>query len=237
MQNDQLVAGLYLDLSRAFDSLNHEILFHKLQCIGIRGFVLEWVKSFLSNRRQFTIVNQAASSDGYVKFGVPQGSVLGPLLFIIYINDIAKIPNQKFFPRLFADDTNIFVYAKNVSDLKSQSQQTLNSISSWFLANRLTINIAKTCYMVFSPHKNISIPNDFTLTINSLLINKVDHTKFLGVIIDDKLSWKEHISAILAHLRRFVGIFYKISFFVPRSILKMLYFSLVHSKIIYAIEL
>ena len=142
-----------LDLSRAFDSLNHEILFHKLQCIGIRGFVLEWVKSFLSNRTQFTIVNKVASSEGFVKFGVPQGSVLGPLLFLIYINDIAKIPDQKFYPRLFADDTNLFVFAKNVNDLKSQCQMTLNSISSWFLANRLTINITKTCYDIYSAQK------------------------------------------------------------------------------------
>jgi len=193
--------------------------------------------SYLSDRMQFTCVNQTESSYGEVKFGVPQGSVLGPLLFIVYINDIGSIPGLKFLPKLFADDANVFVHAKNFNELQIQSQSTLNLLTEWLLLNRLTINIKKTCYIIFTPHSSNIIPNDFTLKVDNSPIDRVEQSKFLGVQVDSKLNWGLHIKELCIQLRRYVGIFYKLSFFVPKNVLKILYFSLVHSKILYGIEI
>ena len=206
--NGDLVAGLFLDLSKAFDSLNHGILFDKLFNIGIRGIMLKWIKSYFSDRMQFTCVNQTESSYGEVKFGVPQGSVLGPLLFIVYINDIGSIPGLKFLPKLFADDANVFVHAKNFNELQIQSQNTLNLLTEWLLLNRLTINIKKTCYIIFTPHSSNIIPNDFTLKVDNSPIDRVEQSKFLGVQVDSKLNWGLHIKELCIQLRRYVGIFF-----------------------------
>jgi len=136
---------------------------------------------------------------------------------------LGLIPELEFKPKLFADDANIFVFAENFVQLQIKCQDTLNLLSTWLLANRLTINISKTCYMIFLPHTNISIPTNFELLINNTALIRVVTTKFLGVIIDSKLTWKNHINALCTHLRRFIGIFYKISLFLPINILKILY--------------
>jgi len=142
------IVGIYFDLQKTFDTVDHEILLHKLYYYGIRGIMYNWLKSYLYNRKQFTVVNSVSSNLGDVVCGVPQGSVLGPLLFLIYINDIyMSIPDEKL--KLFADDTNLFISSPNLSDLEIKANLCLKQMECWFLANKLSHNTEKTCYTIF----------------------------------------------------------------------------------------
>ena len=143
------VLGIYLDLSKAFDTVNHKILLNKLNNYGIRGNVNRWFQSYLCNRTQITSVNGIFSDEVGVSYGVPQGSVLGSLLFLIYVNDIAHVlPDNNI--RLFADDTNIFITGNTITTLQENSQLALNTLYKWFCDNQLSLNISKTCFTLFN---------------------------------------------------------------------------------------
>ncbi len=132
------VAGLYVDLSKAFDTVDHVKLLYKLEHYGIRGLPLKWFESYLKNRKQYTSVNGVKSSLSTVQYGVPQGSVLGPLLFLIYVNDINNCVDKQYAEiRLFADDTNVFITEKDPLQLKRKAELTLSSLLMWFSANTL----------------------------------------------------------------------------------------------------
>jgi len=162
----------------------------------------------LSDRSQYTVANKMSSSFSKLNYGVPQGSVLGPLLFLIYINDIGNIPNLPSKPILFADDANLFVKSQSIENLQIVSQEAVSKIAVWILSNRLTLNIGKTNYIIFSPRSKNASTTDLHLTINSIAIPQVNYTKFLGVFIDSKLDWTHHISELCISLRKFVGIFF-----------------------------
>jgi len=166
------VAGIFIDLSKAFDTLDHSILLNKIYNYGVRGMMFDWIKSYLKDRQQFTYYNNFSSSMCPISFGVPQGSVLGPLLFLLYINDLGNINNLNCKPNLFADDANFFIQSKSYTDLNNVCQNTINLVEKWILANRLTLNIDKTCYMLFSPALSDPSPNSFQLTVNNTVIKK-----------------------------------------------------------------
>ena len=237
LDKKQYVAAIFFDLSKAFDSLDRDILLHKLYNYGIRGPMHSWLKSYLSNRSQYVILNNAQSTMLSVDYGVPQGSVLGPLLFLLYINDIGNIPNLPAYPKIFADDTNIFINASNLIKLNRNCQDAIDRISDWMLANRLTVNYEKTNYMIFSPNKQLKDSSVLELTIDNFKIKKVTSIKYLGIYIDENLNWKTHIQDLCQSLRKYVGIFYKLSLKLPQKILKILYFTLVYSRILYAVEI
>ena len=145
--------GIYLDLKKAFDTVDHDILLYKLYNYGIRGVVHDWFKSYLCNRQQFTAIQNNVSKCESVTCGVPQGSVLGSILFLIYVNDIYKaLPNERI--KLFADDTNSFLFEKNGKSLYEKAAKCLNKLNQWYFANKLTLNLTKTCYTVFFRQKN-----------------------------------------------------------------------------------
>ena len=234
------VLGVFIDLSKAFDTIDHRKLITKLERYGIRGNALQLISSYLSDRKQYVSVLDTKSNELPVDFGVPQGSVLGPLLFILYINDICNVSADGKFV-LFADDTNIFVAADSIVEVHRIANQVLGAVCKYMEVNLLHINVKKCCYMYFSPTQRgkndiSSDLNTLNLSINSKIINRVSQTKFLGVTIDDKLSWKPHINTLNKKLRSICGRIYRIKNSLPESLYKQIYHSLFESHLSYAIS-
>ena len=235
---DNYGLGIYLDFQKAFDTVDHEILLHKLNHYGIRGNILDWFKSYLSNRKQFTFINGVYSTASHINYGVPQGSVLGPLLFLIYVNDI-----QNAFlnatPKLFADDINVFIFHKDIKTLYSLANTELESLNEWLLANKLSLSIGDdkdTKYTLFSPKKYPEITTLPNLHIAGQSVPYTTTIKYLGVYLDYKLSFKEHIDKIYEKINKYVGIFYHVRHKLPPKCRRVLYFSFVFSYIYYCAE-
>ena len=187
LDDGNMVIGIFLDFSKAFDTVDHDILLFKLSHYGIRDNALLWFKSYLSNRNQFVAYDGVRSSLKTIKCGVPQGSILDPLLFLIYINDLRNVCGNSL-PILFADDSNIFTVGKKLDDIEKLINKELADISMWLNANRLSLNIKKTRYMVFSRKKRTDKKID--IKINNHSISETKSSKFLGVYIDNCLNWK-----------------------------------------------
>ena len=233
LDNNKFGCGIFIDLQKAFDTVNHEILLSKLEYCGIRGIALNWFQSYLSHRKQFVSVNGFSSSLCDITCGVPQGSVLGPLLFLIYINDL---PNSSkllsFF--LFADDTNIYFEADDLTSLTNTINRELSKVKSWLDCNKLALNIDKTNFVLFhSPRKKL--PDTVILKFGKKKIQMTKYVKFLGVLLDEHLTWKYHINELSKKLSKSCGIFYKIRHYVPLSTLICLYNSLFSSFLNYGI--
>ena len=233
LDNNKFGCGIFIDLQKAFDTVNHEILLSKLEYYGIRGIALKWFQSYLSHRKQFVSVNGFSSSLCDITCGVPQGSVLGPLLFLIYINDL---PNSSkllsFF--LFADDTNIYFEADDLTSLTNTINRELSKVKTWLDCNKLALNIDKTNFVLFhSPRKKL--PDIVILKFGKKRIQMTKYVKFLGVLLDEHLTWKYHINELSKKLSKSCGIFFKIRHYVPLSTLICLYNSLFSSFLNYGI--
>ena len=219
------IIALFMDLSKAFDTIDHNILLHKLYNYGIRGVAWSWIKSYLSNRQQFVSINDIKSPLSFLNCGVPQGSILGPLLFLIYINDIVNSsPILSFI--LYADDTNILLSHRNLDELISIMNLELKNVSSWFKCNKLSLNISKTHFIHFqTTHRNDNFAQD--ISIDNVPIDKKEYVKFLGITIDKHLSWSQHVSNISPSIAKGIGILYKLKYFLPEHSLFMIYNALV----------
>ncbi len=214
LDDGEKVIGIYIDLQKAFDTVNHEILLHKLYNYGVRGVAHEWFRNYLTGRCQFTSMNNVNSGLANTTCGVPQGSVLGPLLFLIYINDIPNaIPNETV--KLFADDTNLFIAGNTLSSVSELANKNIKLLCGWFLANKLTLNIDKTRYMVFPPEAN----NTVNIAIDGIEIQHVRSCRYLGLIIDDELKWTEHIEHVYKKILKYSSIFNKLRDKLPLQIL------------------
>ena len=230
------VLGIFIDLSKAFDTISHEKLLCKLYKYGIRGNTHALIGSYLSNRKQYVSVLGENSDELSVLFGVPQGSVLGPLLFIIYINDIYNSTDLGKFV-LFADDTNIFVADKCKIKVFEKANKVLKSINDYMKCNLLHINIKKCCYMHFtSNRKEVTADDDMlNLVLGQNVIKCVKETKFLGVIIDNKLSWDAHIKYLNSKLKCEIGKLNRMKHVIPNELYKNLYLTLFESHLSYGI--
>ena len=182
------------------------ILIEKCDKYGIRGVAKEWLISYLNGRKQYVSYNGMKSNKETISYGVPQGSILGPLLFLIYINDLTAV-SKEYRPILFADDTNIFFVYKNKQTQQTYIRKELEKIQTWMNCNELSFNLNKTQYMIYYP-TNKHEP-DLDLTINSVQIERVYEIKFLGVKCDPQLTWKPHIDHIGQKMLKSVGIILK----------------------------
>jgi Skp family chaperone for outer membrane proteins len=237
IENDEFMVGIFLDLSKAFDTISHEILLRKLMFYGIRGTTNNWVKDYLTNRKQFVNYNNCKSRMGNIDIGIPQGSILGPLLFLLYINDIHKISDKLSFI-LFADDTNIFATGKSLPHISNILNTELSMITKWLQANKLSLNVAKTNFMIMSSSgKKRFNPSDCQIFIGGKSIELVNETKFLGVIIDDKLSWKSHINHICNKVSKGIGIIIRARQLLYGESLQTLYNALIKPYFTYCITI
>ena len=173
--------GVFLDFSKAFDTVNHKILCDKLECYGIRGLAHKWFKSYLASRTQFVIYDNVLSVSKEINCGVPRGSILGPLLFLLYVNDIANVSNV-LLPILFADDTSVFLEGTNVNEMCKIMNDELKQLRLWLQINKLSLNIDKTQYMLFSK-KDVCIRNVSVNISNVSIKNVSDISVFILINI------------------------------------------------------
>ena len=197
INNSETCIAVFIDLKKAFDTINHGILLKKLEYMGIKGDLLLWITTYLHDRSQRTIANGELSNELPITCGVPQGSILGPLFFITYINDMQKFVNSKDLG-LYADDTVIFSHAHDIRELQENMQSKVNKFYELCKMNALTINIHKTKYMIFGTRSKIKKAKHLKIAINNQQLQQVPSYKYLGVTLDSVLSYSNHISTVLS---------------------------------------
>ena len=235
LDNGEFACGVFVDLQKAFDTVDHKILLAKLGHYGIRGVANDWFKSYLSNRSQFVSILNSKSKRKLLKHGVPQGSVLGPLLFLLYINDLHHcIHTSETYH--FADDSHLLNFSKSVWSLCGRVNADLRVLVSWLNANKISLNATKTEFVIFrSPWKRLDcIPR---LKLSGKILTPSKSVKYLGVHLDEHLNWKTHISSIATKLRRANGALSKLRHFVPTKIALNVYHAIFSSHARYASQI
>ena len=226
----KLVGIVYVDLKKAFDTVDHEILCSKLKHYGIKYRELQWFQSYLSYRKQFCRVNGACSKTEGINIGVPQGSCLGPLLFLIYINDITQVVQESVLS-MYADDTCLCYQSKDLSNLNETINSDLDKLDKWLKGNKLSLNVTKTNSMLITTkNKHRILRRDdqgLNLQIGTTEIGVIEQAKYLGVQIDNSLSWNEQIKNISSKVSKALGILKYAKKYLPQKTLETLYTSIV----------
>ena len=234
LDNNNMTCGIFIDLSKAFDTVNHDILIEKLEHYGIRGKALDLIRSYLNDREQYAIIDKCKSSTKPIRCGVPQGSVLGPLFFILFINDLPNCcPLGNV--RIFADDTNVFFHGASIEELIKTAKDILSNLNYWFAANKLTLNADKSSFTIFkSQRKKIdNIPN--SINFLNYKIERTSSVRFLGLVLDENLNFDLHINEVCNKLKALFHVFYSIRNFLSKENIKTIYYSLIYSRIKYGI--
>ena len=229
LTNRNNVGTIYMDLSKAFDVMDHQILRIKLEHYGFRGFFLDFLMDFLKDRKYYVHVNGCNSKSKDVNIGVPQGSTLGPLLFLLFINDMKNSSSLLEFLQ-FADDTTTMLSDPDIKSLNETMEREANKVMEWFNCNKLIINLTKTNCMLFSNKRNTT---NLNIRLNNIPLDQVTETTFLGVVIDDKLTWKSHVKHISTKISKSIAILKFVKNIFPKSVLRMLYMALIFSHLNY----
>ena len=208
-----------MDLAKAFDTVNHQLLLEKLYNYGIKGSAYNLIKSYLNNRQQKVKLNKVSSQ--LDDMGVPQGRILGPLLFLLYINNLLKnIPENSIVA--YADDTAVVTRAKTWKEVQTKMNETLYIISTWLTLNRLSLKTDKTVYIEFGNQVD-GTPKNFNINIQGTKIKRVESNKYLSIIFDSNMRWNEHIGYIYNKTKYLIFIFYKLSKFMTTDTLRLSY--------------
>ena len=236
MDLGRLVGLVFIDLKKAFDTVDHNSLCIKLKLYGVQQRELSWFESYLFNRKQFCRVNGVDSKIGDIEVGVPQGSCLGPLLFLIYINDLPQAVQDSTIS-MYADDTNLCYQSHDLTRLNQAINSDLQKLDTWLQGNKLSLNVAKTHSMLISTRQKQNIlkcqNKDFDLKIRENEVEVVKKTKYLGVQIDSSLDWKEQIKAVSNKVSRAVGFLRHAKSFLPKETLQTLYKGIVEPHLRY----
>ena len=235
LDNNEYMCGIFLDFQKAFDTVNHKILLSKLNYYGVRGITLDLFESYLTSRKQFTHVNGTDSPTVINTYGVPQGSVLGPLLFLIYINDLHKVVKHSTTHH-FADDTNLLYPNASLKTINKHVNHDLRLIVHWLRANRISLNVDKTEIIIFRP-KRKTITRKMNFRISGQKINIGTQTKYLGLILDEHLTWTHHIKILKTKLSRANGLLAKIRYFTSKELLRTIYYALFDSHLRYGCQI
>ena len=237
--NPEYTSAIFCDLSKAFDVIDHSILINKLRCYGIRGIVNDWIANYLANRKQSVEIDSHRSSLQNVKCGVPQGSILGPLLYLIYVNDISNSCSTNILS--FADDTTLYSSNSDVKQLISNANSHINDLFQWFCANKLSLNANKTKYIIIKPKQKKINMSDLNIHINNTPLTRIGNdckekaTKFLGIFIDENLSWTRHVANVNSKIARSVFMIKQVKYTLPHDSLQTLYYALIQSHLNYGI--
>ena len=225
---------LFLDLKKAFDSVSHQILLKKLEYYGVKGVALNLFESYLTNRRQLTVINGYASVLDIIEWGVPQGSVLGPLLFLIFINDIPHASDLGTW--LFADDTALVTSASSLPLLQNKMNHEVEKIQDWLLANKLSVHyVDKSQYMLVNSNITKRVDGDFELHMGEHIIARTKSYRYLGLLVDERFTWENHVDEICQKLSQVAGVILKIRSLLTREAMMLVYHSLVGSKLRYGL--
>ena len=232
LDTGKIPINIYIDLSKAFDTLIHDILLDKMSFYGVNGVAKKLLKSYLTQRQQVVEYNGFQSDSLEIKTGIPQGSVLGPFLFSVYINDL-PLCTDMFNMIMYADDTTLFCDINSIPDVEHSLNAELSKITDWLAANKLSLNANKTKFMVFhSDKKTVRYPK---LHINATEIERTDHFNFLGLQLNHNLKWNTHINYVSLKISKVTGLLYKLKSVYPITILKSIYNTLVLPYINYCI--
>jgi len=218
-------SAVFIDVSKAFDCVDHGILLQKLLMCGVRGNGYWILRDYLFGRTQIMSSEQGTSTAEFMTNGVPQGSSLSSLLFLIYINDIFELPLRGRL-QLYADDAVIIYTSKDFQTLQSDMYHDLTLLYEWFYNNLLTFNVSKTKYMIFAP-KNKVIPNPQPLIIKGSEVERVKSARYLGLILDEKLLFTEHVSYVKSKISPYLAMLRKTSRFLPDSTKLSVYYSFI----------
>ena len=236
MEAGKTPTSVYIDLSKAFDTLTFEVLLYKLKYYGVTDTAFDLLKSYLTNRKQYVVFDGCQSEHVKIYTGVPQGSILGPLFFSIYINDLITVSDRLNF-LMYADDTTIYFNLEDFDNLTKETDinRELEKVNIWLKLNKLSLNTQKTKLMLF--HRKQKHLDEINVVINGIEIEHVPSFNFLGIMLDENLSWKSHIEMVGNKISKVTGILYRLKNVFPENVLFVLYNSLIVSYMNYGLLL